>query len=90
METFCSQAVGAGNYRAVGITYQRAVLLSSLCCIAVGLAWSRSELLFRALGCDATAGAVSRGGGGGGQRVCWRVDELIGVSACVRSDIFCC
>ncbi|KAL4427911.1 hypothetical protein ABPG75_002000 [Micractinium tetrahymenae] len=58
METFCSQAYGAGRYHLVGLVLQRALLLLSLLAAAVAAAWTQAEPLLLALGQDP---AIARG-----------------------------
>lgn len=50
METFCGQAVGAGNFRMVGIVFQRAILLTTIVAVVVAMVWTQVEsilLVFR-------------------------------------------
>ena len=53
LETFCGQAWGAGNYPAVGIVLQRALLVNSALTVVVSLLWSTSTAsMLRLLGQD--------------------------------------
>ncbi|GAX80512.1 hypothetical protein CEUSTIGMA_g7950.t1 [Chlamydomonas eustigma] len=52
METFCGQAYGARNYKALGEVLQRALLVCWMACIPVALLWSQSTPLMIAVGQD--------------------------------------
>ncbi|PSC70154.1 MATE efflux family [Micractinium conductrix] len=52
METFCSQAMGAGRPHLLGLVLQRALLLLSLLAAAVAACWTQVEPLLLALGQD--------------------------------------
>ena len=43
METLCGQAYGARNFRAVGVSLQRALLLTLLLCAGVAVVWSQVQ-----------------------------------------------
>lgn len=43
MDTFCSQAYGAGNYMKMGVILQRGILLICVFCIPVALIWLMSS-----------------------------------------------
>lgn len=58
VQTFCSQAYGAGRLHLVGLVLQRALLLLSLLAAAVAAAWTQAEPLLLALGQDP---AIARG-----------------------------
>lgn len=45
VETLCSQAFGARNYRLVGVVLQRGVWILGICCILTWSLWVNSELL---------------------------------------------
>lgn len=40
-DTLCAQAVGAGNWRSVGVVLQRALLVNTAFCLAIAAAWTR-------------------------------------------------
>lgn len=47
---WCRQAVGAGNFRMVGIVFQRAILLTTIVAVVVAMVWTQVEsilLVFR-------------------------------------------
>lgn len=62
LETFCGQAWGAGNYSAVGIVLQRALLINTVLTLGVTLLWCTSTAgMLRVLGQDpALATAAAR------------------------------
>ena len=45
VETLCSQAFGAKNYRLVGVVLQRGVWISGISCILTWILWINTELL---------------------------------------------
>jgi hypothetical protein len=59
LETFCGQAYGAGHYRALGVSLQRAVILISLVTVGVGGLWLHADRLLLALHQDPKISAAS-------------------------------
>lgn len=47
MDTMCSQAMGAKNYRKVGFVTQRAIVLTGICVMPFLLIWAFSDRVFR-------------------------------------------
>ena len=45
VETLCSQAFGAGNYRLVGVVLQRGVCILGISCILTWALWVNTELI---------------------------------------------
>ncbi|GBF97494.1 hypothetical protein Rsub_10417 [Raphidocelis subcapitata] len=61
LETMCGQAYGAGDYKALGLLLQRALLICCAACVPVGALWLGSESLLVAMGQEpAIAAAASR------------------------------
>lgn len=50
METLCGQAHGARQHAAVGAALQRALLLTALCALLIGLGWAHADALLMLLG----------------------------------------
>jgi len=59
LETLCSQAYGAKNYRAVGIVLQRSLLFTITLAALVATIWSQAEKLLRFLGQDPAISAAA-------------------------------
>eukprot|EP01102_Stenamoeba_stenopodia_P009599 TRINITY_DN2844_c0_g2_i1.p1 TRINITY_DN2844_c0_g2~~TRINITY_DN2844_c0_g2_i1.p1 ORF type:complete len:423 (-),score=58.33 TRINITY_DN2844_c0_g2_i1:23-1291(-) len=49
IDTLCSQAYGAKNYKKVGFVVQRGILIYTITCIPVGLLWFFSDRIFAML-----------------------------------------
>lgn len=54
LETLCSQAHGAGQYRQIGVNLQRCLLANVVVAALVSLVWANSGVLFRLMGQDPT------------------------------------
>lgn len=71
MDTFCGQAMGAGNHRLLGVVLQRALLICLLFCAPVTLLlWARAEPIILALGQPPAIAA-------GAARFLWRVGPAL-------------
>ncbi|KAG2496485.1 hypothetical protein HYH03_005310 [Edaphochlamys debaryana] len=61
MDTLCGQVYGAGLYGAVGLLFQRAVLVCNLACLPAYVLWSRAEWLLLAMGQPPAASRLAAG-----------------------------
>lgn len=80
METFCGQAMGAGNHRLLGTVLQRACLICLSVCFPIMLLWYHAEPIILHLGQPAPIAA-------GAARYLWRSAPalwLLAVSECIK------
>ncbi|GBF89389.1 MATE efflux family protein [Raphidocelis subcapitata] len=74
METFCGQAIGAGNHAFLGVVLQRAGLITLLACLPITLLWAHTGPILTALGQPSAIVA-------GAARYLWQVAPAIWLMA---------